>query len=225
MRLTAIFPTSLAIVINLFLLSRANAQNISSTPDAVKTGAVLYTELRCGLCHNVAASGVNIPPALANAGDKLQTKWMEAYLKAPYRRRWESTGMRPILRMPNFLLSDEEARVLTAFLATRHDSVRLGKFALSDNDSSRVAEGKQIFHEYACYGCHKIAGQGGEVGPDLSSVGSRLRPDYLVAFLQNPQAFIPGSPMKISELWEDEVRSLVAYLVSLKFNHWQRGER
>ncbi len=225
MRLTSIFSTSLAIAINLFSLSRANAQNISSTPDAVKTGTLLYTELRCGLCHNVSPSGVNIPPALANAGDKFQTAWMEAYLKAPYRRRWESSGVRPILRMPNFLLSDEETRALAAFLATRYNSAHIGQLALSDNDSSHVAEGKQIFYEYACYGCHKIAGQGGEVGPDLSNVGSRLRPDYLAAFLQNPQAFIPGSPMKISELWEEEVQSLVAYLVSLKFNHGQKRER
>jgi cytochrome c1 len=54
------------------------------------------------------------------------------------------------------------------------------------------------------------------MGPDLSGVGSRLRPEYVAAFLQNPQAFIPRTPMKISELWEVEVQALVAYLMSLK---------
>jgi cytochrome c2 len=218
MRPTFIFPTSLAIFITLFPLSRANAQNVSPKPDAAKTGAALYSELRCGLCHNIPASGLNIPPSLANAGDKCQTSWIEAYLKAPYRRRWASMGVRPVLRMPNFLLSENEARALIAYLSAQHDSTRSKKlsFEFQKNDSTRLAEGEEIYQEYACYGCHKIAGNGGEMGPDLSEIGSRLRPEYLAAFLRNPQAFIPGTPMKISELWEEEVQALVAYLMSLK---------
>lgn len=198
--------------------SKTNAQKVPSPSEAAKTGAVLYTELRCGLCHEVAASGINIPPSLANTGDKFQTAWLAAYLKAPYRRRWESAGVRPTLRMPNFLLSANEAQALAAFLATKRDSTRSKKLSIEfqQNDSTRVAEGKQIFQEYACYGCHQVNGKGGEVGPDLSGVGSRLQPEYLAAFLQNPQAFIPGSSMKISGLWEEEVQALVAYLMSLK---------
>lgn len=199
----------------LFLPPMLNAQNVSSTTHAAKTGAALYTELRCGLCHEVTASGINIPPTLALVGDKFQTAWLEAYLKAPYRRRWASTGVRPVLRMPNFLLSDDEARALAAFLATKRDTTRIKKFPFQNNPTS-VAEGKEIYQEYACYGCHKIAGNGGEMGPDLNEVGKRLRPEYLAAFLQNPQAFIPGTPMKISELWEEEVQALMAYLMSLK---------
>ncbi len=212
------FITCFTIVISIFSPTMGNAQKVSSAPDAVKTGATLYAELRCGLCHEVSASGINIPPSLALVGDKFQTTWIEAYLKAPYRRRWASTGVRPILRMPNFLLSDEEARALAAFLATKRDSTRIQKFSfkLYENDTTRVAEGKQIYQEYACYGCHKIAGNGGEMGPDLSEIGSRLQPEYLATFLQNPQAFIPGTPMKSSELWEEEVQALVAYLMSLK---------
>lgn len=218
MRTTFIFPACLAIVINLFSPQMARAQNLVPTPDAVKTGATLYTELRCGLCHNVSATGLNIPPSLANVGDKFQTAWLEAYLKTPYRRRWESTGLRPTLRMPNFLLRENEARALSAYLSAQHDSTRSKRsaFEFQKIDSTRVAEGKEIYKEYACYGCHKIAGEGGEVGPDLNEVGRRLRPEYLAAFLRNPQAFIPGTPMKISELWEEEVQALVAYLMSLK---------
>jgi cytochrome c2 len=213
-----IFPTGLAIALSLFTQPMSKAQNIASAPDAAETGVGLYTALRCGSCHNVSASGINIPPALANAGEKFQTAWIEAYLKVPYRRRWESTGVRPILRMPNFLLSNEEARALAAFLSAQHDSTRSKKlsFEFQKTDSTRGAEGKKIYKEYACYGCHKIVGEGGEVGPDLSGVGSRLRPEYLTAFLQNPQDFIPGSPMRNFDLWEKEVQALTAYLISLK---------
>lgn len=218
MRTTFIFTTWLAIALGLFAPPRAGAQNLVSTPNAIKTGAALYSELRCGFCHNVSAAGVNIPPSLANAGDKFQTSWIETYLKAPYRRRWASMGTRPTLRMPNFLLSENEARALAAYLSAQHGSTRSKElsFEFQKTDSTRVAEGKEIYQEYACYGCHKIAGKGGEMGPDLSEAGSRLQPEYIAAFLQNPQAFIPGSSMKISGLWEEEVQALVAYLMSLK---------
>lgn len=202
----------------IFPLSAPRAQNVAADSEAAKIGAALYSDLRCGACHTSAASGINVPPALANAGDKFQSAWLATYLKSPYRRRWESAGVRPTLRMPNFLLSANEAQALAAFLATKRDSTRSKKLSIEfqQNDSTRVAEGKQIFQEYACYGCHQVNGKGGEVGPDLSGVGSRLQPEYLAAFLQNPQAFIPGSSMKISGLWEEEVQALVAYLMSLK---------
>ena len=209
------FTACFAIASTLFPSSRAGAQRISWATDAVKTGAALYAELRCGVCHDVPASGINIPPALANTGDKFQTAWLEAYLKSPHRRHWMSTGMRPVLRMPNFLLSDEEAQALAAFLATKRDTTRTKKFSLRNNLAG-VTEGKQIYQEYVCYGCHKIGDEGGEVGPDLNGVGKRLQPEYLAAFLKNPQAFIPGTPMKISELWDEEIQALVAYLISLK---------
>jgi cytochrome c2 len=127
-------------------------------------------------------------------------------------------GVRPTLRMPNFLLSENEARALAAYLSAQHDTTRSKKFSFEFQkyDSTRVAEGKEIFQDYACYGCHKIAGNGGDMGPDLSEVGSRLQPEYLAAFLRNPPTFIPGTPMKISDLWEEEVQALVAYLMTLK---------
>ena len=117
-----------------------------------------------------------------------------------------------------FFMSNEAARALAAYLSVQHDSARSRKdsIEIQKNDSTRVAEGKGIYHEYACYGCHKITGYGGEMGPDLTKVGSRLRPEYLVAFLKDPQAFIPGSPMKNFDLWEEEVQALVVYLMSLK---------
>lgn len=71
-------------------------------------------------------------------------------------------------------------------------------------------------HPYACNGCHSIAGSGGRVGPALDKVGARLRPAYLYAFLKDPKGIIPGTPMKDFDLWDEEARSLTAYLSTLK---------
>jgi quinoprotein glucose dehydrogenase len=52
-----------------------------------------------------------------------------------------------------------------------------------------AAEGKKVFYEKPeaqCVRCHKINGQGGEVGPDLSHVGSQKDRLYLLESILLP---------------------------------------
>lgn len=60
MRSIFILTTWLTIAISLFAPPSARAQNLASAPEVAKTGAALYKELRCGLCHNAPATGMNI---------------------------------------------------------------------------------------------------------------------------------------------------------------------
>ena len=56
-----------------------------------------------------------------------------------------------------------------------------------------AATGKRIFYErqeVACFRCHKIQGEGGEVGPDLSGIGSRKPREYLLESIVSPNAQI-----------------------------------
>ena len=57
-------------------------------------------------------------------------------------------------------------------------------------------EGRKIFFERAeaaCVRCHKIAGEGGEVGPDLSTVGARQTREYILESIVYPNKKIaPG---------------------------------
>jgi quinoprotein glucose dehydrogenase len=49
--------------------------------------------------------------------------------------------------------------------------------------------GRKVFFErseVSCVRCHKIGDQGGEVGPDLSKIGSQQKPDYLLESLVFP---------------------------------------
>jgi putative heme-binding domain-containing protein len=50
------------------------------------------------------------------------------------------------------------------------------------------ARGEAVFRrkELQCLACHGIGGAGGQVGPDLSSIGASAQPDYLVESLLNP---------------------------------------
>lgn len=54
-------------------------------------------------------------------------------------------------------------------------------------------EGRRIFferQEAACLRCHKVNGTGGEVGPDLTGIGSRQPREYLLESILEPNAVI-----------------------------------
>ena len=81
-----------------------------------------------------------------------------------------------------------------------------------------VEKGAKVFRQAGCIACHKVNGQGGPSGPDLTRVGAvRTEQAWLRGFLKDPAAVVPGSRMPpFDDLTEDEVRSLTAYLLSLK---------
>ena len=74
------------------------------------------------------------------------------------------------------------------------------KWALAGKDLDRFvadvgklgdpARGEQVYRrsELACLKCHAIAGCGGQVGPDMTSLGASAPVDYLVESILNPNA-------------------------------------
>jgi cytochrome c oxidase subunit II len=93
-------------------------------------------------------------------------------------------------------------------------------------DGGPAADGRGVFARSACIGCHTIEGlSSGEIGPDLTHVGSRgiiasgvltNTPDNMAKWLHDPPAIKPGSLMPNLHLSDQDVNSLVAYLESLK---------
>ena len=80
-----------------------------------------------------------------------------------------------------------------------------------------VEKGAKVFRQAGCVACHKVNGQGGPSGPDLTRVGAVRTEAWLRVFLKDPSAVVPGSRMPpFDDLTEDEVRALTAYLLSLK---------
>lgn len=48
-----------------------------------------------------------------------------------------------------------------------------------------------------CLGCHRLDDEGGRIGPDLTSVGTRRTPAYIRAMIREPRATVPGTAMQI----------------------------
>ncbi len=100
-----------------------------------------------------------------------------------------------------------------------------GSAAKPANASQR--RGEHVFLSQACASCHTIRGTSaqGEVGPDLTHVGSRTTlaaltipndPRALEQWIEDPQHVKPGNKMPALGLNHRDVSSLVAYLDHLR---------
>jgi cytochrome c oxidase subunit II len=93
--------------------------------------------------------------------------------------------------------------------------------------ASDVAAGREIFMSSSCVYCHTVAGTEarGTLGPDLTHLASRqmigagVLPndrESLARWIEHPQDVKPGNAMPGTELDDDELDDLTAYLQSLE---------
>ena len=79
--------------------------------------------------------------------------------------------------------------------------------------------GRALYQSQQCAGCHRVAGQGGEEGPDLSTVGLRHSSGWLHSFMEAPSRFHAESRMPAfapPALTHQEIEELSQYLTSLR---------
>ena len=91
----------------------------------------------------------------------------------------ESASRRPLPQVQEKLKSWQAA-------ATADDPLGAYRTAQGGGDAQR---GRRIFFErgeLSCVRCHKVEGRGGEVGPDLSKIGSQQKRDYLLESIVLP---------------------------------------
>lgn len=87
-----------------------------------------------------------------------------------------------------------------------------------------VARGRALFAQHHCAACHKIHGEGGKVGPDLSYVGDdRPDRDWHVRHFRDPQSVSPGSIMPKFSLSDKDITDLTSYMLSLRSQGTKRG--
>lgn len=156
-------------------------------------------QLRCNACHELhgdppSGSLAESAPPLTGVGRKLRAAWIERVLGTSTRvLNWQE------LRMPSY--GPAQARWLASALAKASgmdpeaDGTTLAQgdprtgLALLGMDGSQGGLG--------CIGCH---GWGefpslGENGPNLRSVGERLRPDWFQRWMRGPARIVPGTSM------------------------------
>jgi cytochrome c553 len=85
--------------------------------------------------------------------------------------------------------------------------------------------GSQRFRDLGCTSCHRAVRNGTNNGVNLDGIGSRRTPDYLIAFLREPEATYGAQTMGhgggkgadyVARLPEQDLHSLAVFLSELK---------
>ena len=173
------------------------------------TGRRVVERYNCIGCHIIEGRGGAIrayykeqptlaPPILNGEGAKVQSDWLFGFIQQP-------VPLRPWLkvRMPTFGLSDVETNaVIEYFLA--QDKVQIPFVYVNDSalPSEYVDAGKALASPdvFNCFSCHQrgdIKPEGPPEGwaPDLAMARHRLNPDWIIKWISNPSALMPGTKM------------------------------
>jgi len=162
---------------------------------------------------NPAAKGSEawgwLPPPLHNEGGKVQTDWLHDFLMDP-------TPIRPavVLRMPNFHMSSAEASALVNYFAAKDSAEfpyeyneRRSQMYLAAHEQSHpelLNDAMKIVTDgNYCVKCHSVgdfqaAGAIRTLGPQLSDVHKRLRPDFVRRWIGNPVRILPYTGMPVN---------------------------
>jgi hypothetical protein len=118
-----------------------------------------------------------VGPNLKDIRLKLSKNWIPVWLKKP-------SDFRANTKMPNFRLSDDQIKAISAFIwqSALTDS-------LPKHKPGNAAHGKELFETRGCLACHSIGEgdqlQGGTFAANLTRVGEKANYDYLVRWVHN----------------------------------------
>jgi mono/diheme cytochrome c family protein len=190
---------------------------LPGTP-VLNQGRNLLSRYGCVHCHTVKLPDGGImkadddPPSLSHIADKTTREWIYAWLKDP--QAYAATAT-----MPNFKLSDDDARDISAFLIANSTPLREDAVTVSAKPSSDPTAGASLYGESFCASCHAVqnaAGNlvGGNIGPELTRVGNKVRPEWLQSWLRNPRVYDPSTGMPHYRFDDAQVTTLSGFLLA-----------
>jgi mono/diheme cytochrome c family protein len=153
--------------------------------------------------------------ALYEDGQKIEESWEGWSFGKMKNSRMYATD-RIIQQMPDFAFSDDNAAALLVLLRSLTNEA-LPPTYISSVPPKRALQvaGTQLFEKYNCLGCHQVAGQGGNIAPNLAYEGSKVRGEWLLSFLKQPHKIRPlqQARMPTFPLTEEEAVNLRDYIM------------
>ncbi len=196
---------------------QCHAASQTGTPQ-LNQGRKLLASYGCVRCHSnfklsdgKQLAATDDPPSLEHIGDKTSREWVYAWLKNP--QAYSATAT-----MPNFQLSDNDAADISAFIMSQSTPVqgdRVEKASAATADA--LAQGPSLYGQSFCASCHAVQNAsgtlvGGNVGPELTKIGSKVKPEWLEAWLRNPDIYDRDTAMPHYRFNEKEVGVLAGFL-------------
>ena len=158
-------------------------------------GIKIYKE-NCQSCHKVNGEGGSFAPDLTKIGSRMKKEQISNFV------------MNPKGGMPPLGLPVDQVTKVSEYLYSLSVNAKPAKAAAATLTS---IQGKELYRQHACSGCHKLDGKGGDFGPDLSKIGSKRDKQWLSQFLANPP-----EKMTITPLTKEEIDELANYLMQFK---------
>jgi len=208
--------------------------NLAQTPQLTR-GRELLTRLNCQGCHRLP--GLDRPamlgPDLTNVGTKVTREWFYKWLKEP-RSIVDKDGNVTVNgyaqepRMPKFQLAEAELRGLSAYLSVQKAravapyKIDARVIAAWSKNPELASQGELRFRQMFCSTCHSLAvtraGEtkliGGDIGPELTKVGSKVNADWLADWLRDPQGYLPHTRMSRYGWSDEDLYKVTQYITS-----------
>ena len=193
-------------------------QNFLPGTPQLNLGRTMLTRYGCVHCHAITrpdgskVEATDHPPSLAHIADKTTREWIFSWLKDPQAYAASTT-------MPNYKLSDGDASDLSAYLVSSSKPQAGDSAAPSAKPTAAAdpAAGPSLYGESFCVSCHAVqnaAGNlvGGDLGPELTRIGNKAKPEWLAAWLENPRVYDSTTPMPNYRFTPQQNATLVAFL-------------
>jgi mono/diheme cytochrome c family protein len=192
---------------------------LPSNDQVVQEGEQIYAQA-CGICHGTDGH------ARTDLGRNMYPPAMD--LTSPHVRHWTDAELFWIIQngvrltgMPSWksTISEDDTWKLVRFIqnlprlsAAKQVQRAIGPAAQSK--SQLVAYGKTLYRQEGCFTCHRLDGEGGKIGPDLTVEGTRGRTrEWLMGHFKNPPAYTPGSMMPpFTNLTDEQLEALSTFL-------------
>ena len=196
---------------------QCHRNELPGTPQ-LNSGRQLLARYDCVNCHTVKLAdgsvlkGTTDAPSLSHIGDKTTREWIYAWLKDPQAYAASAT-------MPNFKLADADLRDISAFLIANSTPVSGDTLTVSQKPASDPTAGPSLYGESFCASCHAVqnaAGNlvGGDVGPELTRVGSKVKPEWLQAWVKNPRVYDADTAMPHYRFNDQQIATVSAFLMA-----------
>src|SRR3989338_3219356 len=172
------------------LKCHGNLEEINAHVPLLRQGIQLYDRLGCAGCHTVHGFGQTVSIDLSDMGDKpwqlldftfvegdhTLAQWIDEHFREPrrvtpgYRMTELPPGEEEIYPtfMPNFGLTDDQARALTVYMLSLTVESLPAKYTIPQTPrvqpagyATAVERGRAVFQKYGCAGCHGEGGLGG----------------------------------------------------------------
>lgn len=153
----------------------------------------------CLACHRAGEVGGDgddddeelggiVGPDLSRAGFSYSPQWLFTWIRNPQ-------FVRPDSKMPTLDLNDGEGRAVTAYLASLQDGDNIpDEWKPHLEGEGDPVEGRKLFFDAEgkafCSKCHRVNGEGGKVGPELSYVGTTRSRAFILESLLAPKKVI-----------------------------------